>query len=134
MAARPSLLAHGEEAVHRPRHRTAHEQQVPLGIHLHHAQAQLREVAGAHMTGHALSLDDARRVRPRSDRAGLAVPSVAVGLRAAAEVMAVHYALEAAALGHTRDLHAVARGEDRHPHALALLRRLARCGAPEALQ
>jgi hypothetical protein len=37
------------------------------------AQADLGEVAGAHVAGHPLALDDARRVRARRDRAGLAV-------------------------------------------------------------
>src|SRR5207253_10632243 len=63
-------------------------------------------------------------------------PRVAVGLGAAAEVMAMDPALESAALGDTGDLHAVARGEDRHRHAVARLRGggLARVGEREALE
>src|SRR5207249_10775377 len=87
MAAPASLLADGEQAVGRPRHRPAHEQQIPLRVHLHDLEPQLGEVPGAHVAGHSLPLDDPRRVGARRDRARLAVPGVAVGLRAAAEVM-----------------------------------------------
>src|SRR5712691_4743722 len=94
MAARPSLFAHGEEAVHRPRHRPAQKQQVPLGVHFHDAEPQLGEVARPHVPGHALPLDDARRIGTRRDRAGLPMACIAVSFGAAVEVMAVHHALE----------------------------------------
>src|SRR2546421_3628545 len=122
MAAPASLFAHRDEPVERARHRATHEQQVALGIDPHHTEAELRKAPGPHVPGHPLSFDDARRVGSRSDRSGLAVPRVAVGLGAAAEVMAVHHALEAAALGDAGDLHAVALREDRHRHVLARLR------------
>src|SRR5437879_13199917 len=99
MAAPASLLADGDEAVHRPGHRAAQEQQVALGIHPHDLETELREAARPHVPRHPLPFDDARRVGPGSDRAGLAVAGVAVRLGAAAEMMAVHHALEAAALG-----------------------------------
>ena len=41
MAARPSLLADGDEAVHRTRHGAAHEQQIPRGVDFYDAQAEL---------------------------------------------------------------------------------------------
>src|SRR5437016_508593 len=104
MAARASLLADGDEAVHRTRHRAAHEQEIALGVDLHNAQADLGEVAGAHMAGHPLSFNNPRRIGARRDRSRLAVPCVAMGLGAAVEVMAVHDALEAAALRDTADL------------------------------
>src|SRR2546426_15406 len=81
MATAPSLLADREEPVHRTRHRAAHEQEIPLRVHLHDPQAQLGEAPRAHMARHALSLDDARGVGARGDRAGLAVARVAVRLR-----------------------------------------------------
>src|SRR3989440_2993670 len=121
MAAPASLFAHRDEPVERARHRATHEQQVALGIDPHHTEAELRKAPGPHVPGHPLSFDDSRRVGSRSDRPGLAVPRVAVGLGAAAEVMAVHHALEAAALGDAGDLHAVALREDRHRHVLARL-------------
>src|SRR6266550_2489013 len=114
MAARASLLADGDEAVHRSRHRSAHEQQIPLGVDPDDPQAELGEVAGAHVPGHPLAFDDPRRVGTRGDRAGLAVPRVAVGLGTAGEVMAVHDALEAAALRDAADFHAITFGKDRH--------------------
>src|SRR5215510_9378057 len=114
MAARASLLADGDEPIHRTGHRAAHEQEIALGVDLDDAQADLGEVAGAHVAGHPLSFDNPRRVRARRDRSRLAVARVAVGLGAAAKVMAVHDALKAAALRDAADLHAVALGEDRH--------------------
>src|SRR6266404_2622962 len=116
MAARASLLADGDEAVHRTRHRAPHEQEIALGVDLHDAQADLGEVAGAHMPGHALALDDARRVGARSDRSRLAVARITVRLGTAVEVMAVHDALETAAFGYAADLDAIACREDRDGH------------------
>src|SRR2546427_2051112 len=121
MTARASLFTHGEEAIHRPRHRATQKQQVPLGVHFHDAEPQLGEVARPHVPGHALPLDDTRRIGARRDRAGLAMPRIAVGFGAAAEVMAVHHALEPATLGHARDLDAVAGGEDRDGDCFARL-------------
>src|SRR5438034_1279501 len=54
MAARASLLAHREEPVQRPGHRAAHKQQVPLGVHAHHPEAELGEAACAHVARQAL--------------------------------------------------------------------------------
>src|SRR6266480_4751874 len=113
MTARASLLADGYQAVHRARHRAAHEQEIALGIHLDHAQAELGEVAGAHMPGHPLSFDNPRRIGARRDRPRLAVARVAVRLRTAAEVMTVHDTLEATTFRHAAYLHAIALGEDR---------------------
>src|SRR5437879_8309602 len=87
------------------------------------------------MARHALSLDDARGVGARGDRARLAVTCVAVRLRPAPEVMAVHHALEAAPLRHPRDLHPLARLEDRDGDRLARLGRLrSLAGQGEALE
>src|SRR5436190_11959080 len=126
MAARASLLADGDQPVHRTRHRAAHEQEIALGVDLHDAQADLGEVARAHMPGHTLAFDDARRVGTRSDRARLAVPRVAVGLGAAVEVMAVHDALKAAAFRHAAHFDAIAFGEDGDRHGGARGGRLTR--------
>src|SRR5256885_14163404 len=119
MAARASLLADGDEAVHRTRHRAAHEQEIALGVDLDDAQADLGEVARAHMAGHPLSFNNARRIGARRDRSRLAVARVAVGLGAAMEVMAVHDTLKAAALGHPAHFDAIAFGEDRDGHGAA---------------
>src|SRR2546425_5344285 len=135
MAARPSLFADGEEPVHRARHRATEKQQVPLGVDLHDAEPQLGEVARPHMPGHALPLDDARRIGTRRDRAGLAVTRIAVGLGTATEVIAMHDALEPPTLRDARDLDAVAGGKNRYGHRLARLGRLScRGGDREAPQ
>src|SRR2546422_1645876 len=107
MTARPSLFAHPEEPVHRARHRATEKQQVPLGVHFHDPESQLGEVARPHVPGHALPFDDARRIGTGGDRAGLPMPGIAVRLGAAAEVMAVHHALEAATLGYPPELEAL---------------------------
>src|SRR5207248_7602916 len=75
---------------------------LPFGVFFFQAEDGIRDrtVTGvqtcalpiSHVPGHPLSFDDSRRVGSRSDRSGLAVPRVAVGLGAAAEVMAVHHA------------------------------------------
>src|SRR5439155_19809767 len=93
-AAWTSLLADAEESNHGARHGAPDEQQVSLDVHSHDPQAELRETARAHVPRHPLPLDDARGVRPRRDRPGLAVTRVAVRLGAPAEVMAMHHALK----------------------------------------
>src|SRR2546428_4941683 len=113
MAARASLLTDRDQAVHRARHGSAHEQEIALSVDSHDPEAELGGVAGAHVPRHALAFDDARRVGARRDRSRLTVSCVAVGLGAAVEVMAVHDALEAAAFRHAAHFHAVAFGEDR---------------------
>src|SRR5687768_14882131 len=99
MAARPSLLRHGHDAVLRARDGAPDEQQVPLRIDLDHAKPELSVPLGAHVTRHPLALDDAGWIGTRADRARLAVPRVPVGGWATAEMVAVHHALEAPALG-----------------------------------
>src|SRR2546425_4435567 len=126
MAARSSLVADGDEAVHRPRHRAAHEQQIPLGVDSDDAQADLREVSGAHMPGHPLAFDDAGGIRARRDRSRLAMARIAVRLGPTAEVMTMDDALETAALRHAAHLHAVACGENRDRDGAAGRRRIAR--------
>src|SRR5256886_6841667 len=132
MTARPYLFAHREEPVHRARHGAAQKQQVPLGVHFHDTESQLGEVARPHVPGHALPFDDAGRIGTGGDGAGLPMPGIAVRLGTADEVMAVHHALEAATLGHPRDLDPVPGGEDRHGHGFAGLWCLSRDG--ETLQ
>src|SRR5712692_807412 len=125
MAAPSSLLGHGDDPVLGARDGAAHEQQVSLGVHLHHRKPELGVPLRAHVAGHALALDHAGRVRARADGAGLPVPGVAVARRAAAEVVAVYHALEPATLGRAGDLHQLARAEDVHLHLGARRRGLA---------
>src|SRR5436190_1688496 len=126
MAARASLLADGDEPVHRSRHRAAYEQEVALGIDSHDPEAELGEVARAHVAGHPLSFDNPRRVGARRDRTRLAVTRIAVRFGTAMEVMAVYDALEAAALRDAADFHAIAFREDGNGHSTPRRGRLAR--------
>src|SRR5687768_7257411 len=99
MAAGSSLLGDRHDAVLRSRNSAPNEQQVPLRVHLDHAQPKLGVTLGPHVTGHPLSLNDTRRVGARADRARFPVPGVAVGGWTAAEMVAVHDALKSPALG-----------------------------------
>src|SRR5437868_15185362 len=99
MAARTSLLADAEESIHGARHGAPDEQQVSLDVHSHDPQAELRKTARAHVPRHPLPLDDARGVRPRRDRAGLAVTRVAVGLGGPARLVAMDPVRKAPPLG-----------------------------------
>src|SRR5436309_16121351 len=95
MAARASLLADGDQPVHRTRHRAAHEQEIALGVDLHDAQADLGEVMGAHMTGHPLGFDDARLICTGRARSRLAVSRAYVGLGDAVVLLTTRIALSA---------------------------------------
>src|SRR5919107_2503131 len=98
MAAPASLLGDGDDAVLGAWNGAADEQEIALGVHLDHRESELGVPLGAHVPGHPLALDDARRVGARADRARLPVPCVAVRGRSATEAVAVDHALEAAAL------------------------------------
>src|SRR5437870_12965391 len=111
MTARPSLLAHREEPVHRARHSAAQKQQVPLGVHFHDTESQLGEVARPYVPGHALPFDDARRIGTGGDAAGPPTAGMAVCPATAVAVMSFPHALSAATLGHSRDLAPVPRGQ-----------------------
>src|SRR5688500_13796759 len=119
-----ALLADEHDPVRRAGDRAADVDQVPLRIDLFDAEVRLRVPRSAVVPRHLLALDDARRVRAGSDRARTPMLRVAVRVRAAAEAVALHYALEAAPLRRPRHLHLVARGEDVHVDDVAdLVRR-----------
>src|SRR6185295_13755292 len=77
MAARASLLGHGDDPVPGARNGAADEQEVALGVDLDHGEPELGVARGPHVARHPLALDDARRVGARADRARLPVPWVA---------------------------------------------------------
>src|SRR5918995_4324910 len=99
MTARSSLLRHGDDPVLRARDRAPDEQQIALGVHLHHGEAQLGVAGSAHVARHPLALDDSRRVGARADRAGLPVSGVAVRGRTTTKAIALHDALKSPTLG-----------------------------------
>src|SRR2546421_9810083 len=115
MATRPSLFADGDQAIHWARHRATHEQEIALGVDPDDTQAELREIAGAHMPGHPFALDDARRIGAWRDRSSVTVTRVPAGLGPAPQVMAAAAALEDAALSPTTRVHALAFGEPGAP-------------------
>src|SRR4051812_10572114 len=106
------LLPDDHDAVRRTGDRTADVDQVALGVDLLDAKPDGGVAMIAHVAGHLLALDDARRIRAGSDRAGLAMLRVAVGVRSAVKAVALDDALKAAALRRAGDLHELARLED----------------------
>src|SRR5262249_11548059 len=78
-----------------------------------------RERLPTHASGKALALDDARRIRRRTDRAGLAAHRRTVRRVTGHESVAFDHAGEAAALGDALHVHALALLEDRDVEALS---------------
>src|SRR4029079_18325291 len=87
------------------------QQQVLLGVGADHADLLGRDLLVAHVAGHAHALVHATRRRTRADRARLAMVVGAVGRGTPPEVVALHVAREALALGHAADVDEVALGE-----------------------
>src|SRR3954470_7103853 len=112
MAARPSLFCHSHDSVFGTRDGAPHEEEVPLGVHPDHPEAQLGVALSTHVSGHPLALDDPGRVGTGADGAGLPMPGIPVRCRTAAEAMAMHHALESSALGGAGNLHQLPRGKD----------------------
>src|SRR3954452_14087474 len=87
-----------------PRHGAAEQEQVLVGDHVDDGQALLGHALVAHLARAPDALEDARWRGRRADRARGAHVVRAVGDRAAAEVVSLHRALEALALGGAGDL------------------------------
>src|SRR5215210_2505254 len=85
-------------------HRSAQEQQVLVPANVDHLEAALGNARVAHLAWAANALEYARGIGGRADRAGRANVVGAVGYRPAVKVVALDRALEALALGYTRDL------------------------------
>src|ERR671937_3160659 len=92
-------------------HRAPHEQQVAAGVDPDHPERLHGPRARAHVAGHPLTLEYARRVRG-ADRPRLAHVHRPVRLGAAAEVVPAHHALEPLALARALDVDQLALGED----------------------
>src|SRR5687768_7188415 len=111
-AIRLALLLHEYDAVRRTGDRTADVDQVALGVDLLDAEVSLRVAVIAVVTGHLLALDHTRRIGAWSDRSRTAVLGVSMRVRSAVKAVALHDALEPAALRCASDLDLVAGGED----------------------
>src|SRR5688572_6819232 len=114
MATPSSLLRDHHDAVARARDRAPHEEQILLGVDPDHFEPELGVAPVAHVARHPLALYDPGGIGAGADRAGLAVPGVAVGGGTAARAVAVHDALEAPPLGPPGHLDQLAGGEDLH--------------------
>src|SRR5947209_10892656 len=114
--------AHDHEAVASARNCAADVEQVVLGVHFGDAEILDRDLIAAHPAAHTHALHDARWERRGADRAGSAMEHRAVGGAAAGEVVTLHDALEALALGLTDHVDRVARLEDVDLHFVANVR------------
>src|SRR5262245_44572237 len=101
-------LADDHVARRRARNAALDDDEVVVRIHAQHFQVANRDAAATHSTRGAHALDDARRKRRSADRTRGAVEHRAVRRRAAAEVVALHDALEALAAARADDVDALA--------------------------
>src|SRR4051812_43653715 len=104
-----------------PRHGAAEQEQVLVCDHIDDGEALLGHALVAHLAGTPDSLEDPRRRGGGPDRARGAYVVRAVGDGAAAEVVALHGALEALALRDARDLDRLALLERLHGDGVAHL-------------
>src|SRR5215208_2028929 len=114
-----ALLADLHDPVRRAGDGAADVDQIALRIDLFDAQVGLRMPLVAVLTRHRLPLDDTRRIGTRSDGAGTAMLRVAVRVRTTARLVALHDALEPAALRRAGDLHLIADREHPDVHDVA---------------
>src|SRR3954449_5740790 len=114
-----AIGAHLHDAVARPGHGAADHQEVRAGVDAHDLEALLRDALVAHLAGAADALEHAGRVCRGADRARRADVVGAVAHRSAGEVVALHGALEALALGGPGDLDLLAGLERLDRHGLA---------------
>src|SRR6266568_3973582 len=105
----------------RPRHRSPHQQQVFVGVHLHDLQIFRRHLLVSHVTRKVLVLPHARRKRTAADAARCAMMHRTVRLVAAGVVPALHAALKTLALAHAAHVHEFAGLEVFHQHPVAHL-------------
>src|SRR5262245_6158723 len=114
-------LADEDVAAARAGHGAPDHQQVLAGVHADHLEVAGGDAIRAHVAGGAHALDDAGGEGRGADAARGPVEHRAVGGRAAAEVVALHHALEALALAHAHHVHRVPGGEDLHRDLVAHL-------------
>src|SRR5882762_5602953 len=100
----------------RPRHRSPHQQQVLVGVHLHNLQILRRHPHVSHMTWKVLILPDTRRKGTAPNAARRAVMHRAVRRIAAAVMPALYAALKTLALADAGDINEFAGLEVLHQH------------------
>src|SRR6266851_5542105 len=116
---RLAYLANENVRSARSRHRSPHQQQVFVGVHLHYLQILRRYPRVAHVTRKMLVLPDTRRKRAAADAARRAVMHRAVRRIAATVVPALHAALKTLALADAAHIDEFAGLEILHQHAVA---------------
>src|SRR5229473_1988931 len=119
---RLAYLANENVRSARSRHRSPHQQQVFVGVHLHYLQILRRYPRVAHVTRKMLVLPDTRRKRAAADAARRAVMHRAVRRIAATVVPALHAALKTLALADAAPIDEFAGLEILHQHAVAHFR------------
>src|SRR5258708_28526640 len=103
----------------RPRHRSPHQQQVFVGIHLDHFQILGGYVGVSHLSRKVLVLPDTRRKRTAANAARCAVKHRTVRGIAARVVPALHAAGKPFALAYAADVHQLASLETVHQYPVA---------------
>src|SRR6516225_3894780 len=117
-----------------PRHRTANQQQVLIGVHLDHFQILRRHLDVTEVSGKVLVLPDAGRERTAADAAWCAMEHRTVSRVPACIVPALHAACEAATLADAGDVNQLAGLEVLDQHAVANLGFILRFGDAHFLQ
>jgi hypothetical protein len=119
-------LANDDVAAVGARHRAADQQQVVLGIDANHQQVPHRDAVDAHVTGHAMTLEDVVRIGIHADRPDVTVHLLhAVTGALPGEVVPLHHAGGPAALGRADDVDRLDVGEDVDLQLLADLKTVA---------
>src|SRR5882672_2292829 len=114
-----SRLADEDVRSARPRHRSPHQQQVLVGVHLHDFQILCGHPHVSHMTRKVLILPNTRRKRTAADAARRAVMHRAVRRIAAAVMPALYAALKTLALADAAHIDELAGLEVLYQHAIA---------------
>src|SRR6267378_715220 len=114
-----SRLADENVRSSRPRHRSPHQQQVLVGVHLHNLQILRRHPHVPHVAWKVLILPDTRRKGTAPNAARRAVMHRAVRRIAAAVMPALYAALKTLALADAADINEFAGLKILHQHAVA---------------
>src|SRR5256886_1719157 len=131
---RSSRLADENVRSARPRHRSPHQQQVFVGVHLHNLQILRRYPDVPHVTWKVLIVPNARGKGTAADASPRGVMHRAMRRIAAAVMPALYDALKTLALADTADVDEFAGLEVLHQHAVADFRLVLRFFDPHFME